>query len=113
MRTISGSAAVIAPEYDALTGLPNHQALAAALSRLLDAPDVRHDIGALLLLDVDHFHVTNEVLGHAAGDDLLRNVAAGLRSWACGRCVVARTGADEFAIALTTEAGRGLSRDCH
>ena len=38
MRTISGSEAVIAPEYDALTRLPDHQALTAALSRLLDAP---------------------------------------------------------------------------
>ena len=106
MSTITASEAVIATEYDALTGLQNHQGLTAVLSRLLDAPDLDHDIGALLLLDVDHFHVTNEMLGRAAGDQLLRNVAAGLRSWANGRCVLARTGADEFAIALTTESGQ-------
>ena len=108
MWTIGGSEAVMAPEFDTLTRLLNHQSLAAALSRLLDAPALHHDTGALLLLDVDHFHVTNEVLGHAAGDQLLRDVANGLRSWARGRCVLARTGADEFAIALTTEAGHDL-----
>jgi diguanylate cyclase (GGDEF)-like protein len=105
MWTIAGSEGVMATEYDALTRLPNHQSLAAGLARMLDAPPLHHDIGALLLLDVDHFHVTNEVLGHAAGDQLLRDVAAGLRSWARGRCLLARTGADQFAIALTAEAG--------
>jgi diguanylate cyclase (GGDEF)-like protein len=66
---------------------------------------MHHDVGALLLLDVDGFRVTNEVLGHAAGDELLRRAAAAMRSWAAGRYVLARTGADEFAIALTAEAG--------
>ena len=48
------------------------------------------------------------MLGHAAGDQLLRDVSAGLRSWVSGRCVLARTGANEFAIALTTQAGADL-----
>lgn len=105
MFTISGYEPVTAADSDELTRLPNHQALTTALSKLLDVPHIHHDGGALFLLDVDSFRVTNEVLGYAAGDELLRRVAAAIRSWAAGRCVLARTGADEFALALTAEAG--------
>lgn len=108
MRTIGGSEAVVPAACDPLTRLPNHQTLVAALSKLIDAPDLHHDIGALLLLDVDHFHLTNVVHGHGGGDQLLRDIAWRLRSWADERCVVARTGGDEFAIALTAEAGEDV-----
>jgi diguanylate cyclase (GGDEF)-like protein len=94
--------------YDELTGLPNRESLATELVSLLGVPRLPDRIGALLLIDIDSFHLTNEVFGHRAGDALLRRVASGLRRWADGRFTLARTGGDEFAVALTAAAGVDL-----
>jgi diguanylate cyclase (GGDEF)-like protein len=72
---------------------------------LLERSNPSRDVGALLLMDIDHFHVTNEQLGDAAGDELLCQVARGLRAWANRRGIVARVGGDEFAVAVTTTIG--------
>ena len=79
---------------DSLTGLANrftlHGALRAAIAQLR--------LVALLALDLDHFKLVNDTLGHAAGDRLLQTVAA--RLLACRRApdLVARLGGDEFAL---------------
>lgn len=59
----------------------------------------------MLFLDLDRFKLIIDSLGHAAGDELLIEVAGRLRSsvragWETRQCVVARLGGDEFAILL-------------
>ncbi|WP_243988693.1 EAL domain-containing protein [Methylobacterium sp. J-092] len=85
---------------DTITGLPNR----ARFSDLLDhhAAAVRNggDGFAVLMLDLDRFKFVNDTLGHGMGDELLRKVAARLRSMVAETNVVARLGGDEFAILL-------------
>jgi diguanylate cyclase (GGDEF)-like protein len=93
-----------ATQIDRLTGLLNRQTLTTALTDLLAASAPDAGVGALLLFDIDRFHRVNDVGGHQAGDELLRRVASGLRTWSDGRCPLARTGGNEFAVALTAGA---------
>jgi diguanylate cyclase (GGDEF)-like protein len=67
--------------------------------RILD-PRYREQPGALLLLDIDSFHLVNDSLGHEAGDRLLEAVAATLREEARAEDLPARICADEFALLL-------------
>jgi diguanylate cyclase (GGDEF)-like protein len=85
---------------DELTGLGNRRAFyeqVESLTRGLSA----HSSAALLLLDLDRFKEVNDSLGHHAGDDLLRLVAARLTKVLTGRSHrLARLGGDEFAVFL-------------
>ncbi len=99
--------------HDALTGLPNRalftERLEQALARLRGErrledprplPTAKDWLIAVLFVDLDHFKDVNDTLGHAAGDQLLRLVAARI-----GRCLrvedtLARLGGDEFAVLL-------------
>ncbi|MDQ2631076.1 MAG: bifunctional diguanylate cyclase/phosphodiesterase [Actinomycetota bacterium] len=67
--------------------------------RILD-PLHREQPGALLLLDIDSFHLVNDSLGHEAGDRLLAAVAATLRDESRADDLPARICADEFALLL-------------
>jgi diguanylate cyclase (GGDEF)-like protein len=81
---------------DPLTGLANRAAFTAALER-------QHGTAlpfAVLFLDLDDFKTVNDRMGHAAGDELLRQVAARLRAGLRTRDVCARLGGDEFAVLL-------------
>ncbi len=86
--------------HDPLTGLLNRRAFTEELER--HAARVRRygDRGALLMIDVDHFKAVNDVLGHSAGDRVIIDVARGLQSRLRESDVVARLGADEFAVLL-------------
>lgn len=79
--------------------------------RVLD-PLYREQPGALLLLDIDSFHLVNDSLGHEAGDRLLESVAMMLREEARAEDLPARICADEFALLLqraTPEQARGAA----
>lgn len=93
-------------EYDALTGLANRNTLHAGLAGLIDAAERRCSEVALLVLGLDGFQQINDMLGHSAGDLVLRAVAERLRTEAGVAAIVARLSGDEFAIALdAAEAG--------
>lgn len=82
---------------DALTGLPNRFALEERLGQAL------HESPAslcLLHLDIDRFKVVNDAAGHAAGDEVLREVALTLRQQLRAGDLLARLGGDEFALVL-------------
>ncbi|WP_436525177.1 putative bifunctional diguanylate cyclase/phosphodiesterase [Actinoplanes sp. HUAS TT8] len=89
-----------AATHDPLTGLPNRRQLYERAGRLFT--DTGHDgMVALLLIDLNHFKEVNDTLGHAAGDDVLREVADRLNASAQPGDLVARLGGDEFAVLLT------------
>ena len=83
--------------HDALTGLRNRGALRDELQSLL-ARNKRGEDLAVLCLDLDRFKEVNDLLGHSAGDALLRQVAERLRQCARETDFVVRLGGDEFAV---------------
>lgn len=92
---------------DHLTGLANRHALEGRLADRLEGPS---PVG-LLYLDLDDFKEVNDLLGHAAGDDLLRGVADRLRAVTRAQDVVARLGGDEFAVLVGGDADETLVRE--
>jgi diguanylate cyclase (GGDEF)-like protein len=79
---------------DAVTGLPNRVLFVDRLEQVLARGVPAH----VLFLDLDRFKLVNDTLGHAAGDDLLRQVGRRLRECLGGEDLLARFGGDEFAV---------------
>jgi diguanylate cyclase (GGDEF)-like protein len=91
---------------DALTGLANRSALLDALGTAI-ARHRQGDAGfTLLYLDLDGFKGVNDREGHAAGDAVLREVAAILTRTVSEQDLVARLGGDEFAVLLNDDPGK-------
>jgi diguanylate cyclase (GGDEF)-like protein/PAS domain S-box-containing protein len=86
--------------HDALTGLFNRTAFAAALDRQFADHARDRTPFALLGIDLDRFKAVNDTLGHPPGDTLLKRVAHRLRVAVRANDVVARIGGDEFCILL-------------
>lgn len=92
--------------YDHLTCLPNRRLLKDRFQQAL-ANAQRHGTGmALLFLDLDKFKPINDSLGHEAGDQVLKAVAARLASCLREGDTLARVGGDEFVVLLLNIAGK-------
>ncbi len=82
--------------YDPLTNLPNRRVFLERLAEWQSSG--RSDPASLLFLDLDEFKTVNDSLGHAVGDELLRQVARRLGSFNSDQRLVARLGGDEFVV---------------
>ncbi|WP_052877904.1 diguanylate cyclase [Chromobacterium subtsugae] len=85
---------------DAMTGLLNRSAFMELLGDEIKHHYMKRQALALLFLDIDHFKQVNDTLGHAAGDELIREFARRLRGNVRATDHVARFGGDEFVILL-------------
>jgi diguanylate cyclase (GGDEF)-like protein len=85
---------------DPLTGLPNRAMLLERVEQALARAARRGTSVAMLFLDLDDFKLINDGLGHAAGDAVLRVVAARLRSCLTAGDTAARLGGDEFTVLI-------------
>jgi diguanylate cyclase (GGDEF)-like protein/PAS domain S-box-containing protein len=92
--------------YDALTQLPNRQLLMDRLQRALDNCAQRSCSNALFFIDLDNFKSLNDTLGHAVGDELLKQVAQRLSGCVSHHDTVSRFGGDEYVVLL-----EGMSAD--
>lgn len=91
---------------DGLTGLPNLNILKKYLDFALQQASRYNRVVALMVMDLDHFRVVNETMGHQAGNELLRAVATRLKELVRNSDVLARRGEDEFALLLSEIEGR-------
>jgi diguanylate cyclase (GGDEF)-like protein len=97
--------------HDHLTGLPNRAALQTLLENALARAARKDSMVAVLFLDLDDFKAVNDSAGHAAGDALLKSVAARLGHALRASDTVSRQGGDEFVIVLDEIASlEGVSR---
>ncbi|MBX9850114.1 MAG: EAL domain-containing protein [Rhodocyclaceae bacterium] len=85
---------------DSLTGLANRHMLTYRLDQTLSYARRHQRVAGVLMLDLDRFKNVNDTLGHAQGDELLREVARRLKSCTREDDTVARLGGDEFVIIL-------------
>lgn len=92
-------------DHDMLTGLPNRNYVQSRLPIQLKKAARKSEDIAFLIVDLDHFKTINDTLGHAAGDELLIQVANRLKDVAGNKGTVARLGGDEFLICLTNYSG--------
>jgi len=96
-----------ASRTDALTGLPNRRGFLEAGEDVLELGRLSGRPVSVVLADLDRFKEVNDSMGHAAGDLLLRSVAAAVRESIRARDIAARWGGDEIVILLPDTDGEG------
>lgn len=91
---------------DQLTGLPNRQHLINEIDSLINQQQSRQSANgfSLLMMDLDHFKQVNDTLGHENGDALLQKAALRITKHIPEGSILARMGADEFALLLPEKA---------
>ncbi len=91
--------------HDPLTGLSNRASFVESLRLVLEQQTVRH--GALLYINLDRFKLINEALGQNAADQILKTVAMRIRSALSRHDLLARLGADHFAVLISDVSSAG------
>ncbi len=94
-------------KYDSLTGLANRHRMAQIIDSTLTAFRAAKRNCAIMMMDLDRFKQVNDTLGHAAGDELLKEVASRLKRAVDKDCEIGRLGGDEFQIMLPDMDDRG------
>jgi diguanylate cyclase (GGDEF)-like protein len=97
--------------FDSLTGLSNRHRMAQNIESTLTAFKAARRNCAVMMIDLDRFKHVNDTLGHAAGDELLKQVAARLSRAIDRECEIGRLGGDEFQIMLPDLDDRGVLGD--
>jgi diguanylate cyclase (GGDEF)-like protein len=92
--------------HDSLTGLHNRASMTDALEHAVSRARRAGESLAILFIDLDGFKSVNDTLGHATGDQLLREIAQRLRSTVRQSDLVARLGGDEFVVMVETVSDR-------
>lgn len=90
-----------ASQRDVLCDVPNRALMLDRMESALSLARRHGTLLAVLFLDLDHFKLINDHLGHAVGDDVLRHVARRLQSVVRDSDTVSRHGGDEFLILLS------------
>ena len=93
-------------QHDALSGLPNRVHMVQKIEKFLQAADRGNRRAVAAYVDIDRFKDINDTLGHHAGDQLIKAVAARLKKRLRLQDFLSRFGGDEFVI-LTAPAGSG------
>ena len=93
-------------KHDALSGLPNRVHMVQTIEKFLQAADRGNRRAVAAYVDIDRFKDINDTLGHHAGDQLIKAVAARLKKRLRSQDFLSRFGGDEFVI-LTAPAGSG------
>lgn len=98
--------------HDGLTGLLNHTAVNDALDKVLS--QLPRSGTAVIMIDVDHFKLINDRLGHQTGDSVLRSIATTIVNRVRGEDLVGRYGGEEFLVVAEVDSERaalGLAQD--
>ena len=102
LASVLGYKALYSLFYDSLTGLPNRSLFAKQLKELKQKNHKSKGFIGILCLDLDRFKLINDGLGYQAGDRILIETTQRLQENLSSKAVLARVGADEFAIAIKT-----------
>ncbi|MEJ2061626.1 MAG: diguanylate cyclase, partial [Gammaproteobacteria bacterium] len=92
--------------HDGLTDLPNRALFMHTLQMALAHVERSEEVVAVLFIDLDDFKLVNDTLGHAAGDELLRQVGERIHNNIRGSDMVARQGGDEFIVLMSSTNSR-------
>ncbi len=84
--------------HDALTGLPNRVLFMDRIDQAITRAQREDGYFALLYIDIDHFKIVNDSMGHAAGDELLNVISQRLRNVLRKSDTISRLGGDEFTV---------------
>jgi diguanylate cyclase (GGDEF)-like protein/PAS domain S-box-containing protein len=99
--------------HDALTGVMNREGFATRLETIAKEAEKRNRAHSFLFIDIDQFKVINDVCGHVAGDELLRQVVRGIEDLMDTEYVLGRLGGDQFGLVIldtSIEHGQQLAR---
>ncbi len=94
-------------KFDSLTGLSNRHHMSQMIDNTLTAFKAAKRNCAIMMMDLDKFKIVNDTLGHAAGDELLKQVAERLGRAIERDCEIGRLGGDEFQVMIPDVDDRG------
>ncbi|MEP0190632.1 MAG: diguanylate cyclase [Erythrobacter sp.] len=95
---------------DDLTGIPNRRAFQAEFSEFFESEEKRDQACAIAIIDIDNFKKVNDQYGHAAGDMVLMQVAAIIKSQCRQGDYFARFGGEEFVLLLSSGTREDIAR---